>query len=780
MTDLRSQLQSTFGEAYTIERELGGGGMSRVFVATERSLGRPVVVKVLPSETAGAVSVERFRREIRLAASLQQANIVPVLSAGDAGGVAYYTMPFVRGESLRAHLAATGALPIAECLTILRDVARALAFAHAEGVVHRDIKPENILLSGGTAVVTDFGIAKAVAASSTQPGAVTLTQMGLALGTPAYMAPEQALGEQVDHRADIYALGVVAYEMLTGTTPFAGRSGQAMLAAHLTESPPLLTEKRPAAPAGLVSLVARCLAKEQSDRPESATALLAALDTITTPEAIATAAPNVKHTKPTIAVLPLGNLSASADDEYFSDGVTEDIIAQLSRIPELQVIARTSVMRYKKTEKRAREIGTDLGASHIIEGTLRRAAQKLRIIAKLVDAHTEATLWTETFDRELQDVFAIQTEVAEHVADALRSTLELATSARLRTRRVRTNLDAYDAYLRGRFEWNKGTPDAYRRSIEHYERAIAIDPTFAEAHVALAVGLATVVVVAADPREGVERARIHAMRAQQLDPMSAEAHATLAYISFWFDWNWSEAERLFARAMELGPNSATTQDHLANFYANSGRPNEAIAAARRSIELDPLWSGAHLGMSWSLFQAGKFGESIASSNRALELAPDYALTLIVKGFSLIELGEFADAIAIYEHCLKASPDAFAAQAGLMVAHARAGAGTTARRLLAQLHQSSETSMPPCVFAWAHAALGELDAALDAVERMIDVRDPLTDSLAVFAWWDPLRGDPRFEEIMLRLRFPDSSRAVSEARRLAYAGRRSSSTAIPRR
>jgi serine/threonine protein kinase len=300
MTDLRTQLQSTFGDAYTIERELGGGGMSRVFVATEHALGRTVVVKVLPSELAGAVNVERFRREIRLAASLQQANIVPLLSAGDAGGVPYYTMPFVRGESLRMRLTAERALPIAECVTILRDVARALAFAHAEGVVHRDIKPENILLSGGTAVVTDFGIAKAVAASSTQPATAELTQMGITLGTPAYMAPEQALGEEVDRRADIYALGVVMYEMLTGATPFAGRSAQAMIAAHVTETPAALGEKCPDARPGLVALVMLCLAKEQADRPESATAVLHALDTMTEP-AIVSACEAGTSTRPCVA-----------------------------------------------------------------------------------------------------------------------------------------------------------------------------------------------------------------------------------------------------------------------------------------------------------------------------------------------------------------------------------------------------------------------------------------------------------------------------------------------
>jgi TolB-like protein/Tfp pilus assembly protein PilF len=609
-------------------------------------------------------------------------------------------------------------------------------------------------------------------ASSTQPGAVTLTQTGIALGTPAYMAPEQAVGEQVDHRADIYALGVVAYEMLTGATPFAGRSAQAMLVAHAMEVPSALADKRQDVPSGLVALVMQCLAKEQADRPQSARAVLTALDTVTTPSPVAAARGrgDAGTSKPVVAVLPLANLSASQDDEYFSDGVSEDIIAQLSRIAELQVIARTSVMRYKKTERRAREIGTDLGATHIIEGSLRRAGQKLRIVAKLIDARSEATLWTDTFNRELADVFTIQSEVAERVADALQAKLALTSRGPRAVPRMTADLDAYDAYLRGRFEWNKGTPDGYRRSIEHCERAIALDPMFAEAHIALATALQWLVLIADDPGSGVERARTHATRALSLDPMSAEAHAALAYINFRFDWNWVEAERLFARAMQLGPSSATTHNHLANFLANMGRPTQAVEAARRSIELDPLWSAAHSDLGWSLFQAGRFSESITACERALELAPDYAPSLYVKGFSLIELGKYADAVAMYERCLKASPDVSLARAGLVFALARGGDVAAARRGLDQLREQPAMPTSWSALAWAHTSLGEIDAAFDAVERMLAGRDPMTVCLTTFAWWDALRRDARFDDILRRLRFPDWSRAVSDARRLAYAER----------
>ena len=346
--DFLNQLQSMLGNAYTLRRELGGGGMSRVFVAEETALGREVVVKVLPGDMAGQLSIERFKREIRVAASLQQANIVPVLTAGDAGGVPYYTMPLVRGESLRARLVQEGALSVAECVAILRDIAKALAYAHGEGIVHRDIKPENILLSGGTAVVTDFGIAKAVEASQTMPTAVTLTQFGTVLGTPAYMAPEQAVGDAaVDHRADLYSLGVLAYELLVGKPPFAGRSPQATIAAHVTEQPVPISVCRASTPSALGALVMSCLMKDPQHRPQSANEVLSHLDAVS----LSRPAPPAESTRPTVAVLPLVNIGSSSEDDYFSDGITEDIIAQLSAIGGLKVISRTSAMRYKSSKQ---------------------------------------------------------------------------------------------------------------------------------------------------------------------------------------------------------------------------------------------------------------------------------------------------------------------------------------------------------------------------------------------------------------------------------------------
>jgi serine/threonine protein kinase/tetratricopeptide (TPR) repeat protein len=431
--DLRDQLQRTLGTAFTLERELGGGGMSRVFVARDEALGREIVVKILPLELAAELSVERFTREVRVAAALQHPHIVPVLTAGDARpehgegpGLPYYTMPFVKGESLRQRLARDGALSVRDALGILRDVAKALAYAHARGVVHRDIKPDNILITGGSAVVADFGIAKAITASRTAAGGATLTQMGTAIGTPAYMAPEQAAGDpDVDHRADLYALGITAYEMLAGAPPFAGRSPSELLRAHLTEPPPSLAEKRPELPAPLVALVNACLAKSPNDRPASAEEVLRELENVTTPApntlaAAAAAPPSSRRSKPSrraaiIAVLTiaaaLGTWAAIGRRETALDRarvlvlrpttatndpalallaeMTPDVVTRgFSQMPWVKIASAPNASRAPTSERELRSLARAVGAGTIVTGALYALGDSVQVQFRVVDGRT--------------------------------------------------------------------------------------------------------------------------------------------------------------------------------------------------------------------------------------------------------------------------------------------------------------------------------------------------------------------------------------------------------
>ena len=464
-TDLKGRLQAALGSAYALQAELGGGGMSRVFVAEDLELGRKVVVKVLPPEMAAGVNAERFRREIQLAAQLQHPHIVPLLNAASRGDLAYYTMPLVEGESLRVRLTREGELPIPDAVRILRDVADALAYAHAHGVVHRDIKPDNVLISGHHAVVTDFGVAKAVSAAS---GASSLTSLGMALGTPAYMAPEQAAAEPgVDHRADIYALGAVAYEILTGRPPFTAPSAQMVLAAQVTQTPAPVGAHRAAVPTALAELVMRCLEKRPADRWQSAEELRQLLDVLATPSGgttpVATrrrAAWGRRHaalwiagalalaaaaflvvwwlrpvaSRPTLVVLPFENVGAPAD-AYFADGLSEEITTRLARVSELQVVARNSALRFRESKLSAQDFGHELGADYVLDGTVRwehaaAGPNRVRVTPALIRVSNAQEVWGQSYDAALTDVFKLQSDISEQVVGALQVTLVRHRAAR--------------------------------------------------------------------------------------------------------------------------------------------------------------------------------------------------------------------------------------------------------------------------------------------------------------------------------------------------------------
>ena len=756
MTDLQAQLENTLGGLYTIERELGGGGMSRVFVATEQALGRAVVLKVLPNETAGAVSVERFRREIRLAASLQQANIVPVLSAGDAGGVAYYTMPFVKGESLRTHLAAKGALSAPECVTILRDLARALAFAHTEGVVHRDIKPENILLSGQTAVVTDFGIAKAVAASSTHPPTTTLTQTGIVIGTLAYMAPEQAMGEEVDHRADIYALGVVAYEMLTGSTPFAGRSAQAMLAAHVMESVPPLRDKCPAAPPGLVTLVMRCLAKAPNDRPESAIAVLDALDTVTTPQAIAAASP-AKDETPSIAVLPFENLSPDPADAYFADGLTDEIITDLSSIQKLRVIARASMMRFKGSAKEPTVVAREVNVRYVLDGSVRRAGPSFRLTLRLVDATNGETVWSDKLGGRIEDVFAVQETLSRTIVDALRLTLSPQDAVRLAdapTRRP-SSAAAVEEYLKGRHFFALATADGIARAVECFRRATELDAEFAPAFAGLAITYVYMTIgwQALPPRETMPKAGAAARSAIRLDPRLAEAHVALGLVAMYYDWDPRSAEAELREAIRLNANYAEAHTAYVRLLTSLElRFEEAIEHGQRAAAISPLdpWVLWYLGIAHYL--ARDYEERIKIQRRVIELHPHWGFGYFGLGVALSTAGQPAEATACHLRAIELDGRWPQHIAWLGVSYALSGNDAGARECLAELESRERDGKG--LWAWkmtVHAALGHPEEVMRALEQAVEERSSTLILHLNHPFVDCVRRDPRYHALLRRMR-----------------------------
>ena len=595
---IRDQLQTALGDAYQLDRELGGGGMSHVFVATEKALGRQVVVKVLPAEMAGQVSVERFKREIALAARLQHPHIVPLLTAGDAAGLPYFTMPLVEGESLRARLVRHGELPLNEGVRLLREIAAALAYAHERGVVHRDIKPDNVLLSAGSAMITDFGVAKALSASS-NGDAGSMTSLGIALGTPAYMSPEQASADPaVDHRADIYAFGVLAYELLTGQPPFVGRTPQNLLAAHVTEAPEPVTKRRASIPPALAALIMRCLEKRAADRPQSAMELVHALDQITTPSGgtqpttaqaaygsqgsgagALTPAPapsagagrsrgiaiavgvvlvvalgwfvstraSASPTSRSVAVLPM-DIGGDTAHAYLADGLSNELTTALSKVPGLAVRAYSSSRAMRGQS--AREAGKALDVSSVLTATLNRSGDRLRVTASLVNAANDVVIWSDKFEATDGDQFALQDKLVGAIAAALKVSLAPATQQVLAARGTR-NAEAHDLVQRSRYATDQFTRSSLLSAVTLAQAAIAKDSSYADAWAALADAWGTLADDFIAPLEALPHMRPAVARALELEPTSANAHASAGVMLLYYDWDVAAAKASFERALTL-------------------------------------------------------------------------------------------------------------------------------------------------------------------------------------------------------------------------------------
>ena len=764
-TELREQLQATLGRGYTLERELAGGGMSRVFVAHERALGRRVVVKILPPDMARDVSVERFRREIQLAAGLLHPHIIPLLSAGDADGLPYYTMPFIVGESLRLRLARDWRLAPDEAIQLAREVAMALDYAHRQGIIHRDIKPENILLHDGHALVTDFGIARAITRSMT---ASALTVVGVAVGTPLYMSPEQGAGEgEIDGRSDIYSLGCVLYEMLVGEPPFRGKSAAAIAIRHLNDPVPHPGALRPDIPAELDDVVATMLAKDPSDRFASGDDLARALDQAlsatrpvtasfvrsprVTPSATATSPLPAHDAARFVAVLPFENMSGDPENEYFSDGIHEEIIAQLSKIRGLKVISRTSVMRYKKTQQPAREIGRALGVSHLLGGTVRRAGQRVRISAQLIDSDADENVWAETYDRDMTDVFAIQSEVAEQIAERMQTRVTPGEHSRI-NKKPTDDVEAYNLYLLGRHHYNKVTPADFVKALEYYRAAIARDPSFARAYAALADGLFYMGAGywGVRPHDVYPEAFEAATKALELDPSVAEAHGSLGMLYGWYHYDWKRAAVELARAVELNPSGAMLHVLYAMQLAAEGRFDEALAMRDISCRLDPGAMAIRGNASWILYLARRMDQALDDGRSLRHLEPSSAYGAFSHGLICAQAGQPDEAIAAFRDAVNLSDRASLYLVMLAYALAVGKQPNEARVVLAEVEGRTTEFIWPMGLAFAYAYLGETDTALDHLQRAYDERVGWMALIGREPALDILRDHPRFQAIARRI------------------------------
>ena len=731
------QLNSALLQRYVLNREVGHGGMATVFLGRDVKHQRDVALKVFRPEVAAALGHDRFRREIDLAASLSHPHILPLHDSGEAGDLLFYVMPYVKGETLRHLLDREKTISVERSIDLIRQVASALDYAHAHGVIHRDIKPENILLHEGVAVVADFGIALAPSSSGTE----RLTEIGLSLGTPAYMSPEQALGErELDARSDVYSLGCVLYEMLAGEPPFTGSSALAITAKRLTNPAPDVRQRRPGIPSHISRAVAKSLAREPDDRFASAGALA---------EAVAQPAAHEAPAANAVAVLPFLNLSADPENEYFADGITEDIIAQLSKIRALRVISRASVMHYKKREQSLREIAAKLETTALVDGSVRRIGNRVRIVAELIDADNDRHLWAETYDRQLTDVFAIQTDVALRIADALRA--ELSVDERTRIRREPTHdMQAYQLYLQGRHCLVRFTSEGMRKGIWYFERAIELDPRFALAHVGIAYAYAELGETGAmEPEQAYPLARKAVDAALAIDGASSEAHVVLGTLKLAAEYDWVGAEREFRRALELSPSSADAYDFYGRLCSALGRQDESIAMQRRAQELNPIENRSDYANS--LLRAGRYEEARDEAKRAVDLDPLYDRLRATLGWALVRLGRHDEGITELEKAVSLTPSSTAWLAQLGQAYAEAGRVADARDILRRLTElATRQYVSPYHMAYVLTGLGEHDGAMDWLEKAYEQKAGAVYGIKGSFLFVALRSNPRFVALLRKM------------------------------
>jgi eukaryotic-like serine/threonine-protein kinase len=733
---------------YEITRHLGTGGMGEVYQATDSRLRRSVAIKLLPEIfTNDHVRASRFEREARVLASLNHPNIAAIYGIEESGGRKFLVMELVGGETLAERIR-RGPVPIDEALSIAKQIAEGLESAHQKGIVHRDLKPDNIKIAEqGQVKLLDFGLAKALAGetadvdpSNSPTAGAGETSAGMVLGTAAYMSPEQAQGKPVDERSDIFSFGAVLYELISGRRPFTGGSTVEVLSALLRDDPPALD-----APEAIVVFVRRCLAKRALDRFASMGELKAAILRVTTK-------PSVQD-KPSIAVLPFANMSGDKEQEYFSDGLAEEIINALVKVTGLKVIARTSAFAFKGQNIDIRKIAETLGVANILEGSVRRSGNRIRVTAQLITAADGSHLWSERYDRELADVFAVQDEISAAIAEALQ--LRLSPRAISRVRHT-PKLPAYEALMRARhFHW-KFTAESMTQAREYYEQAISLDPMYALAHALYAeYFFGQTIMGAVSLREVVPILRAQALRALELDPDLPEAHAILCLVASTFDYNWEEALRQVPLATG---DSASPWCHLICGYfcfLVSGRRKESLAELERAVLGDPLHLTVRVSMALALSSVGRDSEAEDQLLQCLNIDPNFFMgNLHLATFKAMR-GKFSEALPLAEKAFSMAPW-YAQTVGIYSALlVRTGEINRGMELIKRLG-SGEAYGAPLGLASFHILCGDIDTAADYVEKAIEQRSAQLGAVLQSFIGETLRASRRWPKIAAMMNLPNES------------------------
>ncbi|MGD9141670.1 MAG: protein kinase [bacterium] len=740
-----------FGSRYQIIEEIGRGGMGVVYKAVDEELGRVVALKMIkPGLTSDPGILERFKQELLLASEVSHENVIRIHDLGEAEGIKYISMKFIDGTSLKELVLTAGRLMPDRAVAIARQIAGALVAAHRQGVIHRDLKPQNIMLDQiGRAYVMDFGIAKAV-------GAEDSTARGLVVGTPEYISPEQAGGTPADERSDIYSFGCIIYEMLAGRKPFSAESARDMLSKHMSEDPVPPSRFSPGLPAMLERIVLKCLEKSPARRYSSAAELLSAFESALGGQqapAIRRAPPDKEETSSTasLAVMPFRDMSPEKDQEYFCDGMAEEIINALVKVDGLRVAALTSSFQFKGRDLDIREIGEKLNVGTVLEGSVRKAGNRLRVTVQLVNVSDGYHIWSERYDREMEDVFEIQDEISTSIAEKLK--LRFAGEQRRQPAdRATQNLEAYNLYLKGRFYWNKRTDEGITKGIECFKQAIEKDPTYAPAYAGLADSYTMLESMPSSER--LPKGRAAALKALELDEGLAEAYVSLGWISFGYEWDVRAALKHFHKALELNPNYATAHQWYGLILMNIGRTDEAIREAERARELDPLSIIINAAVGVIYFYTGDYDVAEEELERVLEMDPGFGPAHVILGWMHAVRGDYERAIEELRAGLEAVGDPRAAEV-LEEGFRESGYEGAIRAMREHVLEETTTSGNPNMLAAEYSAmLGEQDLALEYLERAMEARENELVFIRVTPGLDKIRSDPRYLEILKRIGLSD--------------------------
>ena len=765
---------------YQILEKLGEGGMGVVYKARDTVLGRLVAVKVLVG-AAGQTPEKRFRflQEARAASALNHPNIITIYEIANSGDADYIIMELVRGDTLH-DLIENRRLSLIDSLKYSIQVADALGAAHEAGIVHRDLKPANVMVTpDGLVKILDFGLAKLAESvreaeleemEKTQSIRFSMgpqTQEGSIVGTVAYMAPEQAEAKKIDGRADIFSFGAVLYEMISGEKAFQGATGLATLAAVLRDEPRNLNTLVPDLPPDVAAIVSKCLRKSAGARYQTMAAVKADIEQVYFAIRSGTASvassiwkrPVATRQAPSIAVLPFTNMSSDKENEYFSDGLAEEIINALTAISGLRVTARTSAFAFRGKEQDIRGIGETLNVASVLEGSVRKSGNRVRVSVQLIGVADGYQMWSERFDRELIDVFAIQDEISQKVVETLRVRLAEQSSSDAQPtasliKRPTANFDAYNLYLKGRYELNQMTREGLVNSKRYFEEAIELDPGYAVAYDGLAYAHYTEGFLGfVAPRLSMPLAKTAVRRAIELDESIAEGHATLGVILALYDWDWASAEREFVRSIEINGSSPASRDVYAFYYLRPvGRIDDAIVEVQHALALDPLSVLYRVHLGFLFYLRRDTAHAVDQFKRALEINPRYYLAYGMMGPAFVLDSRFDEAIATYQKAKEMDAASKFVDSLLATAYAAAGRRDEASALLQQvLELASREYVSPVSIAYIYAALGEKDSAFSQLGSAVEDRDPNLLGLKTNPAFDSLRSDPRYGELLASMR-----------------------------